>query len=109
MSLEKVIRPFQIGDIFTARVLAPVSQPATTDSAPISFAWGAENSGDYTSFVLSGLVGGQVVYEEKSRVTKTVRVFNPQDDTQYVDVERIEKLVMAATNGNEIHFNLNNP
>jgi hypothetical protein len=29
-----------------------------------------------------------------SRVTQTVRVFNPQDKTQYVDVERINSLTL---------------
>ncbi len=108
MKLEQVIRPFQNGDVFTARTLAPVEQPAVPNTDPIVVSWGAESSGDYTSFALSGLVGGTVVYSEKSRVTNTVRVTNPQDDSQFVDVERIEKLVLAATNGDEIHFNLNN-
>ena len=29
---------------------------------------------------------------EQSRLTETVRVFNPEDETQYVDVERITAL-----------------
>jgi hypothetical protein len=109
MSLEKIIRPFQVGDVFTARTIAPVQQPATVIKPDVSDTFGDEDSGGYTSFVLSGLVGGKVIYEEKSRVTQKVRITNPEDDQQWVDVERIQKLVMATTGGDEIHFNFNTP
>ena len=33
-------------------------------------------------------------WNEERRVTETVRVFNPEDDSQYVDVERINSLRM---------------
>lgn len=108
MSLENIIRPFQLGDVFTARVLPNVQQPATAPADPVEKTFGDDSSGDYTQFQLSGLVGGVVTYNEKSRVTKTVRIHNPDDDSQFVDVERIQKLVLASSKGDEIHFNLNN-
>ena len=36
--------------------------------------------------------GGDVALTEIARVTETVRVFNPDDETQYVDVLRITSL-----------------
>lgn len=109
MSLERIIRPFEASEVFTARVLAPATQPASAPEPDVELLWGDGNSGDYSQFQLSGLVGGVVTFEEKSRVTRTVRVTNPDDDSQFVDVERIEKLVLASNRGDEIHFNLNNP
>jgi len=37
----------------------------------------------------------KAVWRETGRVTEMVRVFNPTDHTQYVDVERINRLTMA--------------
>lgn len=34
-------------------------------------------------------------FTETKRVTETVRVFNPDDNTQFVDVERTNQLVMT--------------
>lgn len=106
MSLEKVVRPFQSGDPFTARRLTPVKQRATEDEEDVVVLWGDGISSTYTAFAVSGLVGGTVNYTEKSRVTSTQRIENPDDATQFVDVERIEKLTMANSQGNEIEFNL---
>lgn len=108
MKLEAIIRPFQLGDVFNARSLPPVQPPTTEPKADVDKVWGKGNSGNYTAFVLSGLVGGVVTFNETSRVTRKVRVTNPTDSSQFVDVERIEKLVMATSKGDEIHFNLNN-
>lgn len=107
-NLEQIIRPFQNGDVFTARVIVPTQQPSSVPPADVDLIFGGPSSSNYVAFTLSGLVGGKVVYNEKSRVTQKVRITNPTDASQYVDVERIQKLVLQSTDGNEIHFNLNN-
>ncbi len=45
--------------------------------------------------LLIQLLSRKAVWVETGRVTELVRVFNPNDHTQYVDVERINQLVMA--------------
>ncbi|MCK1668617.1 hypothetical protein [Bradyrhizobium sp. 153] len=96
MSLEKVVRPFQAGDVFAPRVMPP-TQPAVviTDDDPSTLTWEAKNSGDYDLGEDPWLSGFNASWiEDKSRrQTETVRVQNPDDDTQYVDIERINKAV----------------
>lgn len=106
MSLEKIVRPFQTPEVFDARTLTPQQlQDENPDDAVAT--WGAPSSGDYTQFQISGLVGGTTTYTEKSRVTENVRVENPDDPSQFVEVERIKELRMANEQGNELLFKLN--
>lgn len=105
MSLEQIIRPFQGYDPFNARRLPP--QQTVEAPEDVETSWGQGGSGNYSQFTLSGLVGGTVNYAEKDRVTETVRIENPDDPSQFVDVERIKQLRLANEQGNEILFNLN--
>ena len=105
MSMERIVRPFVVGEVFTARFLTPSEQPAVTVPEDVVTEWGKGNDTNYDRFSLSGIVGGKVNYTEKDRVTQTVRITNPQDDQQFVDVERIQKLRMASEQGQEINFN----
>ncbi len=108
MSLERIVRPFQLNEVFTARHTAPVDQMPVAPQEDVTKSWGGTISGTYTQFALSGIIGGTVIYTEKDRVTQTVRVENPDDSSQFVDVERIVSMRLANDQGNEIHFNLNN-
>lgn len=94
VKLEGIVRPFQEGDVFNARVLAPAQPPigaaevvvlSVTGSAEAK--WIAEP--DPTSF------GITVSWEEDKsrRVSEKVRVENPDDSTQYVEIERIKQMV----------------
>lgn len=56
---------------------------------------------------ITNLFGG-VKLTEKNRTTSTKRIFNPSDHTQYVDIKRIETLIMADENKQEHHFAFNN-
>lgn len=49
------------------------------------------------------------VLTETQRVTSVVRVENPEDPTQWVDVERIDVLLMQDTNGLLWRFQFRNP
>lgn len=105
MSMERIVRPFITGVTpFDARRLAPEPDRVTNDP---TMTWGGPNSGTYTQFQVSGIIGGQVNYQEKSRVTETVRVENPDDANQFVEVERIRELVMASEKGEQITFKMN--
>lgn len=96
MSLEKVVRPFQTGDVFAPRVLPP-TQPGqvVTQTEPSTMTWSGENSGDYDQGPDPWLYGYNANWvEDKSRrETETVRVENPDDPDQYVEIERINKAV----------------
>jgi len=49
-----------------------------------------------------------VVHYELRRTTSTVRVENPEDETQYVDVERIESILFLGSDGSSTEFNFSN-
>lgn len=46
-------------------------------------------------------------YREVSRVTEVVRVENPDDANQWVEVERINSMVFAGPTGAYVRFNFN--
>jgi hypothetical protein len=49
------------------------------------------------------------VHTEVDRKTHTVRVTNPDDENQFVDVQRIDQLRLKDENGVMSTWNLNNP
>lgn len=105
--LEQIIRPFQEGDVFTARSLPP-GKPAEGVPEPAAFSWG---KGIDPNFLRPDLIMEfKSKWEEKSRATETVRVENPDDPAQFVDVERIKRLVMRNSDtGEEFEWKMNWP
>jgi hypothetical protein len=108
MSLERIVRPFAPGEVFTARVLPPV-QPAVAALPDVVLTFGnaiqllAKPNG------VTALFGG-VKLNEVSRRTSVKRVFNPSDNSQFVDVERIDQLTLKDAATSQLHtFQLNNP
>jgi hypothetical protein len=51
----------------------------------------------------------QRVYSEVTRSTETVRVFNPTDSAQYVDVQRIKSITFRGPDGIDVRFDLKPP
>ncbi|KJS40353.1 MAG: hypothetical protein VR70_05780 [Rhodospirillaceae bacterium BRH_c57] len=49
---------------------------------------------------------GPAVWTEIARTTSTVRVENPEDPEQYVDVERVETLLMRGPGGEQVEWRL---
>jgi len=100
-SLEKVVRPFQAGDVFTARVLPP-TQPAITPPAPSHSEWGGPIQLIAKGIGVRDLNTGGKHWSEVSRTSHVVRVTNPQDPEQYV--ERVSQLHLQDENGGDHYF-----
>lgn len=113
--LEQVVRPFQQGLVFTARTLPPPPNQAgpslgfdpSYPAEDIVQEWGGTIQLLYKAIGVKNLYGGAEL-TEVSRQTTTVRVENPDDPTQFVDVERIQKLHMRDENGADHFLTLNN-
>lgn len=110
MSLEKVVRPFQSGDVFAPRVMPP-TQPAAfvTEGDTSTMTWAGSNTGDYDLGPDATVFGFDVRWEEDKsrRETETVRVENPEDESQYVEIERINKAVFKQrSTGQEIQIGI---
>lgn len=57
--------------------------------------------------VLRGVDAGRV-FAEIARVSSVVRVFNPEDEDQYVDVERVDLVTFESLDGERITLAFNN-
>lgn len=42
---------------------------------------------------------GSVIASETARVSETVRITNPEDENQYVDVDRAQQIAFSVSNG----------
>lgn len=94
--LEQVVRPFQAGDVFTSKSL-PAVQPSTVVKPDIVVIWGKPITLQMKAIGITNLFGGQRL-SEVSRTTRTRRVFNEQNENQWVDVEEIQTLRMRDAN-----------
>jgi len=104
-NFEGIVRPFQEGDVFTARVLDPVQ--TTLDPEDIEVEWGDASPLLAKAIGIRDLNSGNL--HEVSRKTSTVRITNPTDPDQFVDVERIDELRLKDERGQESKWYFNNP
>ena len=106
MSLEKIVRPFQNGDVFTARALIPVQVPVPADAPDAALiTWKGEQESVYSEAPPPYVQGftAEWIEDKTQRITENVRVTNPDDDSQFVELERIKKMVIKNNvNGDEI-------
>jgi hypothetical protein len=100
MSLERIVRPFQTGDVFTARSFIPAVPPSglTVSEDVCVLAWSGTNPGDYVTVdpdtVLNGFVA-ELQEDASRRVTETVRIEQDDNPDNYVEVERMKSTVMT--------------
>lgn len=96
MSIERIVRPFQNGDVFTARVAVPVQPaiPATPDVSVVVITGSADST--YTEGPAPGTLAVTVKWIEDTsrRITQTVKITNQDDPSQFVNVERITQMVI---------------
>lgn len=107
-SMERVVRPFQNGDVFTARVLPPV-QPVNEVLPPVHTSIIGAPDTTYDEEPAPVTLGFQVEWQEdhSRRVTDQVRVENPDDPSQFVEVERIKSTVFKnSKTGEELPLKL---
>lgn len=104
-ALEKIVRPFQTGEVFNARRLAPALPHNATPPDDVLITVEGSAEAKYTEEPGPASLGYTVEWiEDKSRrVTETVRVENPDNSDQYVELERIKQMVLKNNkNGEEI-------
>ena len=94
--IEKIVRPFETGNVFDSRVAAPV-QPATDEPENMVLVIEGNAEGKYQEEPSPVFLGYEGKWDEdpSRRVTDTVRITNPDDTSQFVDVERIKKMVIV--------------
>lgn len=107
--LEKIVRPFQRSDVFNARIAPPTQPPRPEPDPPITIQIVGSNNGQYVEEPAPYVMNLNVEWQEDKsrRRTSEVRVENPDDPTQHVDVERIDQTVFKNDKtGEELKLNL---
>jgi hypothetical protein len=100
MSLERVVRPFQYGDVFTARTIMPTIPPtgiALSDDVCLVTITG-ENPGEYDDIPDSTIYDNFTVEwseDVDKRVTETVRIEQEDNPDNFVEVERVQSATMT--------------
>lgn len=105
--IETIVRPFAPGDIFDANTL-PAVEPGVANLPIITVLFGNPIPLQAAPIGIKNLFGGAKL-SEVSRITSTKRVFNPDDHTQFVDVQRIDHLTMQDEQQQTHTFDFNNP
>jgi hypothetical protein len=114
-AMEKIVRAFQDKN----RTPPPARRkPVESDGDLAILTWGGEislNDPASSGFSINNPGTGPQdtkaerktrVYTEVSRATKVIRVTNPDDESQYVDVERITSITFSGPDGVDVIFNL---
>lgn len=98
--IEGIVRPFQSPQVTQS---GPIPIPSVGPTQPASLKWGAVGKLPHPVTTYSWKISSKdsETVTELSRSTDTVRVYNPQDSSQYADVQRTNKLVMSKTSSND--------
>lgn len=91
---ERIVRPFVAPVVISKQRIAVVPIKAPDDDPVISFGAAGDLPDSFQTnigFTIKNLES----YKEVHRKTKTVRIKNPDDNTQHVDVKRIETMTFA--------------
>jgi hypothetical protein len=90
-SIEKIVRPFQTGDVFRARRLPP-SQLLVTAPELVSVDWEGRADSSYAEEDPNLQINFKVEWEEdrSKRQSKLMKVVNPDDPDQKVFMERVD-------------------
>jgi hypothetical protein len=93
-SIERIVRPFQIGDVFRARVLPPSQLPLEVPE-DVAVTWEGRADSTFTELDPGLQINFKVEFEEDRtrRESRLMKVVNPDDENQKVFIERIDKMV----------------
>jgi len=99
VSIERIVRPFQLTEVFTARVLPPNQDKPPEEQKNVVIIVKSSADKDYIDEPPPAFMGFQAewVEDKKRRVTDTVKITNKDDPEQFVEVERIKSMVLQNT------------
>jgi hypothetical protein len=105
-NLETIVRPF-VAEPFGGRSLVPVG-PAGPGKPNIVVSWGNPSTLQAKAIGVKDLNTGKF-WTEQDRKTSRIRVHNPSDSSQFVDIDRIDSIHLQDEKGNDHFMTLNNP
>lgn len=116
-SIEKIVRPFQVTPIInlfprdTPPVVIVDSESASESEPFDGLVFGESNDSQFNQTGVSGFkTSADKTLNETQRTTTKQRVKNPDDETQFVDVDVVQKITFFdPTSGGYTEQNLNQP
>ena len=97
-ALEQIVRPFQrTGVSYPTRIFDPTRKPS--EDAVLTLGKEGSTKTFNESFSERVTTYKDQEIKEKSRETEVKRIKNPDDESQFVDVENIKKLVTEQGEG----------
>lgn len=93
MSFERIVRPFQLGVIFDARVAPVQPTPPTPPADAVLTITGSANA-SWTEAPNPTFLGFKVEWIQdpaRTSLNPPFKVVNPQDDSQFVEVQTIKQ------------------
>lgn len=104
MSIERIVRPFQTGDVFNARRFAPelpALAPGDTEVALLE--WKGNADANYVEAPGPDMLGFTAEWKEDRtrRVTDTVKVEQTGNPENFVTLERIKSMVIKNSKTRE--------
>jgi hypothetical protein len=106
-SLERIVRPFQSKDVTPPqRIFSPSETPVDNVRIVCGQTGSTKTFNSSYSSTITSYVENR--HRELTRETSVKRITNPEDETQYVDVELIDKLKVSGVNGQETTFTYKN-
>lgn len=90
-------RPDQVADLRWGK---PADFQDLLRAATVTVIWPADDNADDEE-------PPPLQYNEEARATETIRIENPEDSEQYVEVERITSIIFRGPDGRRHQFNLN--
>ena len=107
MSFERIVRPFQTRDVTPSQRIFDPSEVAQENVTLKCGEVGSTTtfSGNYSGSVSSYCPSRQ---REMSRTVETKRIENPDDSTQYVNVEMAKSIKFNENNGAQREIFLHN-
>jgi hypothetical protein len=103
MSFERIVRPFQTKDVTPPQRISTPDDPTVANVTIKCGAVGETKTfnGSHSSQVTAYVKSQR---RELARQTSIKRITNPEDASQYVDVEVVDRLKTAGVNGEETTF-----
>jgi len=97
MSVERIIRPFESDAVFTARRLPPLPSAVPDEPETAVLEWAGKADANYQEDPPPYTLNVQVEWAEdaSARKIEKVRIENPDDPTQFVEVERIRNMELV--------------
>ena len=99
-TLEQIVRPFQRTSVsYPIRIFNPTQKPVEDTVLMLGKEGSTKTFNESFSEKVTTYKDQEI--KEKSRETEKKRIKNPDDETQFVDVENIKKLVTEQGEGSK--------